>query len=187
MGFQFDTHYVDGTQIAVTGIGGAGGNAVNRMVSAGIQDVEFIAMNTDQQALNGSDATHKLQLGEKLTRGQGAGGNPERGQRAAEESREEIAGVLKGADMVFVTAGMGGGTGTGAAPVVAEIARDMAGIIKEGVPVISNVSEHEAAREIALKAYEKNSKLDADSGACDGRFISLRTGTCPKGAESLGL
>ena len=85
--------------------------------------------------------------------------NEERGKKAAEESREEIAGVLKGADMVFITAGMGGGTGTGAAPVVAEIARDKAGIIKEGVPVISNVSEHEAAREIALKAYEKNSKL----------------------------
>ncbi len=132
MGFQFDTHYVDGTQIAVVGIGGAGGNAVNRMVSAGIQDVEFVAMNTDQQALTSSDATHKLQLGEKLTRGQGAGGNPERGQRAAEESREEISALLKGKDMVFITAGMGGGTGTGAAPIVAEVARDM-GILTVGV------------------------------------------------------
>ena len=132
MGFQFDTDYVDGTQIAVVGVGGAGGNAVNRMVRAGIKGVEFIAMNTDHQALLHSEATHKLQLGEKLTRGQGAGGNPERGQRAAEESREEIAALLKGMDMVFITAGMGGGTGTGAAPVVAELARD-AGILTVGV------------------------------------------------------
>jgi len=132
MGFQFDTDYVDGTQIAVVGVGGAGGNAVNRMIRAGVKGVEFIAMNTDHQALQHSEATHKLQLGEKLTRGQGAGGNPERGQRAAEESREEIASLLKGMDMVFITAGMGGGTGTGAAPVVAEIARD-AGILTVGV------------------------------------------------------
>ncbi len=132
MGFQFDTDYVDGTQIAVVGVGGAGGNAVNRMVRAGVKGVEFIAMNTDHQALLHSEATHKLQLGEKLTRGQGAGGNPDRGQRAAEESREEIAALLKGMDMVFITAGMGGGTGTGGAPVVAEVARD-AGILTVGV------------------------------------------------------
>ncbi len=132
MGFQFDTDYVDGTQIAVVGVGGAGGNAVNRMVRAGVKGVEFIAMNTDHQALLHSEATHKLQLGEKLTRGQGAGGNPDRGQRAAEESREEIAALLKGMDMVFITAGMGGGTGTGGAPVVAEVARDV-GILTVGV------------------------------------------------------
>lgn len=125
MPFQFDNTIIDETQIKVVGVGGGGGNAVNRMVRAGIHGVEFVSMNTDQQALRHSEATTKIALGEKLTHGQGAGGNPERGQRAAEESREEIAAALKGTDMVFITAGMGGGTGTGAAPVVAEVARDL--------------------------------------------------------------
>ncbi|MCL2488709.1 MAG: cell division protein FtsZ [Oscillospiraceae bacterium] len=125
MGFQFDDDFIDGVHIKVVGVGGGGGNAVDRMVRAGIQGVEFVAINTDLQALSRSQATHKLQIGEKLTRGMGVGANPELGQRAAEESREEIAAVLKGTDMVFLTAGMGGGTGTGAAPIVAEIARDL--------------------------------------------------------------
>lgn len=125
MPFQFDNPTMEETKIKVVGVGGGGGNAVNRMARVGLQKVEFIAMNTDQQVLRNSEATVKIALGEKLTRGQGAGGNPERGQRAAEESREEIAAALKGTDMVFITAGMGGGTGTGAAPVVAELARDM--------------------------------------------------------------
>ena len=111
--------------IKVVGCGGGGNNAVNRMVDAGLRGVEFISVNTDRQALNLSDAQVKIQIGEKLTKGLGAGAVPEVGRRAAEESREEIAQSLKGADLVFITAGMGGGTGTGAAPIVAEIARDL--------------------------------------------------------------
>lgn len=111
--------------IKVVGCGGGGANAVNRMVDAGLKGVEFIAINTDKQALSTSRADKKIQIGEKLTKGLGAGAVPEIGKRAAEESREEIAQQLKGADLVFVTAGMGGGTGTGAAPVVADIARDL--------------------------------------------------------------
>lgn len=132
MSFAFDNDFVDGVQIKVVGIGGGGGNAVNRMVRAGVQGVEFISINTDRQALALSQATHKIQIGEKLTRGTGAGSNPEKGQRAAEESRDEIAAALKGTDMVFITAGMGGGTGTGAAPVIAEVARDI-GILTIGI------------------------------------------------------
>lgn len=111
--------------IKVVGCGGGGNNAVNRMVDAGLQGVEFISVNTDRQALALSNATVKIQIGEKLTKGLGAGAVPDIGRRAAEESREEIAQSIKGADLVFVTAGMGGGTGTGAAPIVAEIARDL--------------------------------------------------------------
>ncbi|MBQ8995948.1 MAG: cell division protein FtsZ [Oscillospiraceae bacterium] len=110
--------------IKVVGVGGGGGNAINRMADSGIQGVELISMNTDSQILKYSRATYKLQLGDKLTRGLGAGGDPEKGRRAAEESKEEIAAALKGANMVFVTAGMGGGTGTGAAPIVAEVAKE---------------------------------------------------------------
>ncbi len=111
--------------IKVVGCGGGGNNAVNRMVDAGLRGVEFISINTDRQALSQSNAQVKIQIGEKLTKGLGAGAIPEVGRRAAEESREEIAQALKGADLVFITAGMGGGTGTGAAPIVAEIARDL--------------------------------------------------------------
>ena len=129
---QFDSDSIDGVQIKVVGVGGGGGNAVNRMVRAGVQGVEFVAINTDQAVLRLSQADQKIQIGEKLTRGMGAGSNPEKGQRAAEESRDEIAAALKGTNMVFITAGMGGGTGTGAAPVVAEIARDL-GILTVGI------------------------------------------------------
>ena len=109
--------------IKVIGVGGAGNNSINRMIEAGIKNVEFIAINTDRQILSKSNAEVKLQIGEQLTRGLGAGGSAEIGEKAAEESREEIEKVLEGANMVFITAGMGGGTGTGAAPVVAEIAK----------------------------------------------------------------
>ena len=118
--------------IKVVGIGGAGNNVVNRMVKAGTQGVEFIAINTDKQALAVSNADQKIQIGEKMTRGQGAGSDPEIGKRSAEESRNNIAKAIEDADMVFITAGMGGGTGTGAAPTVAEIARE-AGILTVGV------------------------------------------------------
>ena len=129
-----DLNYmVDGTAtIKVIGVGGAGNNAVNRMVEAGIKSVEFIAVNTDRQALNMSKANSKIQIGEKLTRGLGAGANPDIGAQAAEESKAEIAEILKGADMVFVTAGMGGGTGTGEAPLVAATAKEL-GILTIGV------------------------------------------------------
>ncbi|MDU2239993.1 MAG: cell division protein FtsZ [Paenibacillus sp.] len=121
---EFDFEMESLAQIKVIGVGGGGSNAVNRMIENGVQGVEFITVNTDAQALHLAKSEHKLQIGDKLTRGLGAGANPEVGKKAAEESRDLIANTLKGADMVFVTAGMGGGTGTGAAPVIAEIARE---------------------------------------------------------------
>ena len=107
--------------IKVIGVGGAGTNVVNRMVLSGTQGVDFIAVNTDKQALDASSANYKIQIGEKLTQGKGAGANPEVGKQAAEESRSQIAKALEGTDMVFVTCGMGGGTGTGGAPTVSEL------------------------------------------------------------------
>ncbi|QSB48288.1 cell division protein FtsZ [Parageobacillus toebii] len=129
---EFDTTIDQMATIKVIGVGGGGNNAVNRMIEHGVQGVEFIAVNTDAQALNLSKAPTKLQIGAKLTRGLGAGANPEVGKKAAEESKEQIEEALKGADMVFVTAGMGGGTGTGAAPVIAQIAREL-GALTVGV------------------------------------------------------
>ena len=128
-----DVGIVDGTAtIKVIGVGGAGNNAVNRMVDSGIKGVEFIAVNTDRQALLLSKASTKIQIGEKITRGLGAGANPDIGAQSAEESKAEVAEALRGSDMVFVTAGMGGGTGTGAAPIVAQCAKEM-GILTIGV------------------------------------------------------
>jgi cell division protein FtsZ len=119
-------------QIKVLGVGGGGANAVNRMIFQGIQGVEFVAVNTDAQALMLSNAPHRLRIGDKLTKGLGAGGNPDVGQKAGQESAEELKSLLKGADMVFVTCGMGGGTGTGAAPVIAKLAKE-AGALTIGV------------------------------------------------------
>lgn len=128
--FEFE---VDQTAIIkVIGVGGGGNNAVNRMIDFGLKGVEFISVNTDKQALYLSKAGQKIQIGDKLTKGLGAGANPEIGEKAAEESRDEITQALKGADLVFITAGMGGGTGTGAAPVVAQIAKEL-GILTVGV------------------------------------------------------
>ncbi|RJE90764.1 cell division protein FtsZ [Paenibacillus sp. 1011MAR3C5] len=121
---EFDLELEQLAQIKVIGVGGGGSNAVNRMIENGVKGVEFITVNTDAQALHLAKSEHKLQIGDKLTRGLGAGANPDVGNKAAEESRELIMNQLKGSDMVFVTAGMGGGTGTGAAPVIAEIARE---------------------------------------------------------------
>lgn len=129
---EFETGFNHQASIKVIGVGGGGNNAVNRMIDEGMQNVEFIAVNTDGQALNLSKAESKIQIGEKLTRGLGAGANPEIGKKASEESREQIEDAIQGADMVFVTAGMGGGTGTGAAPVVAKIAKEM-GALTVGV------------------------------------------------------
>ena len=131
--FELDDNGLDQlAEIKVIGVGGGGSNAVNRMINLGLQGVEFIAVNTDAQALLKSLAPKRMQIGEKLTRGLGAGAQPEIGQKAAEESRDDILDTLRGADMVFVTAGMGGGTGTGAAPVVAECAREI-GALTVGV------------------------------------------------------
>src|SRR5438093_560227 len=119
-------HQVEGfAQIRVIGVGGGGSNAVNRMIQANMMGIEFIAVNTDAQALLHTQAPHSIRIGDKLTRGLGAGGNPSVGAKAAEENAEDIYEVLKGSDMVFITAGMGGGTGTGASPVVAQIAREV--------------------------------------------------------------
>ena len=132
MAFGLETGVENVVKIKVIGVGGGGNNVVNRMVRSGVQGVDFIAVNTDKQALNASAAGYKLQLGEKLTGGKGAGSNPEIGRQAAEESRNQIGKALEDTDMVFVTAGMGGGTGTGAAPIVAEIAREQ-GVLTVGV------------------------------------------------------
>ena len=125
MEFNFEPAYDSGVNIKVIGVGGGGNNAVNRMVATNIRGVEFIAVNTDNQALDTSCATKKLVIGDKITRGKGAGSNPDVGKRSAEESIEAIKAMLSGADMVFITAGMGGGTGTGAAPVIAKAAKEM--------------------------------------------------------------
>ena len=129
---EFETSIDSLAIIKVIGVGGGGNNTVNRMIEHGVQGIEFIAVNTDAQALNMSKAQVKMQIGEKSARGLGAGANPEVGKKAAEESKEQIKAALQGADMVFVTAGMGGGTGTGAAPVIAQIARDL-GALTVGV------------------------------------------------------
>ena len=132
MAFGLETGPDTVVNIKVIGVGGGGNNVVNLMVRSGAKGVEFVAVNTDKQALNVSSATYKIQIGEKLTHGQGAGADPEVGRKAAEESRQQIAKALENTDMVFITAGMGGGTGTGAAPIVADLARE-AGILTVGV------------------------------------------------------
>ena len=132
MPFKLEETFDSGVNIKVIGVGGGGNNAVNRMIAAGVKGVEFIAINTDRQVLQKNGANNKIFIGEKLTHGHGAGANPEVGAKSAAESAEEIAAAIEGADMVFVTAGMGGGTGTGAAPVVAKLAKDK-GILTVGI------------------------------------------------------
>ena len=130
--FIYEDAFEPDVNIKVIGVGGGGGNALNCMVASGVQDIEYIAINTDAKALNNSKATTRIQIGAKLTKGRGAGNKPAIGQQSAEENKEEIEAALKGAEMVFITAGMGGGTGTGAAPVVAKIAQE-AGILTVAV------------------------------------------------------
>lgn len=132
MPFELEDSFESGVVIKVVGVGGGGNNAVNRMIATNIRGVEFIVINTDKQALLQSSAEIKIPIGEKITKGHGAGADPSVGQRAAEENVEEITNAIKGADMVFITAGMGGGTGTGAAPVVAKIAKEL-GILTIGI------------------------------------------------------
>ena len=143
--------------IKVIGVGGGGGNAVNRMIAANVEGIEFIVANTDAQALELSKAPTKIQLGGKLTRGLGAGGNPEVGCKSAEESREELTQALKGADLVFVTAGMGGGTGTGAAPIVAEVAKSIGALT---IGIVTKPFSFEGKRRMK-QALEGTEKLSA--------------------------
>ena len=157
MGFEFEQGLDNVVNIKVIGVGGGGGNAVNRMVESGVQGVEFISINTDMQALNFSQAGTKIQIGEKLTKGQGAGANPEIGRKAAEESKDQIAAALQNTNMVFITAGMGGGTGTGAAPVVALIAREM-GILTVGVVTRPFAFEGKKRLEQALGGIDELNK-----------------------------
>ena len=157
MGFEFEQGLDNVVNIKVIGVGGGGGNAVNRMVESGVQGVEFISINTDMQALNFSQAGTKIQIGEKLTKGQGAGANPEIGRKAAEESKDQIAAALANTNMVFITAGMGGGTGTGAAPVVAQIAREL-GILTVGVVTRPFAFEGKKRLEQALSGIEELNK-----------------------------
>ena len=148
MNFALSEEISFGISIKVVGVGGGGGNAINRMIQNGIRGVEFVAMNTDAHILKFNKATQKLQLGTKLTKGTGAGGNPDVGKKAAEESLEDIMTSLKGASMVFVTAGMGGGTGTGAAPIVAKAAKEM-GILTVGIVTKPFLFEGRRKMEIA--------------------------------------
>ena len=154
---QFETGQDNSAVIKVVGVGGGGCNAVNRMIEAGLKGVQFIAMNTDKKALAKCNAETKIQIGEKLTRGLGAGGNPEVGQRSAEETIDEIKGILDGADMVFITAGMGGGTGTGAAPIIAKASKDM-GILTVGVvtkPFFFEGKKRMTQAELGIKFLKK--------------------------------
>ncbi len=155
MAFEIDNDFESAVQIKVIGVGGGGGNAVNRMITSGVLGAEFIAVNTDKQVLVHSKATHKIQIGEKSTHGQGAGGKPEIGAKAAEESKDSIADALKGTDMVFITTGMGGGTGTGAAPVIAQVAKEM-GCLTIGV--VTKPFKFEGRRRMLL-AQDGISKL----------------------------
>ncbi|BAC13429.1 cell division protein FtsZ [Oceanobacillus iheyensis] len=161
---DFDTNMEELATIKVIGVGGGGNNAVNRMIEHGVEGVEFIAVNTDAQALNLSKAESKIQIGGKLTRGLGAGANPEVGKKAAEESKEQLEEVLKGADMVFVTAGMGGGTGTGAAPVIAQVAKDIGALT---VGVVTRPFSFEGRR----RSTQAVSGIDTLKGAVDTLIV----------------
>lgn len=161
---DFDMDHEEFAKIKVAGIGGGGNNAVNRMINAGVKGVEFVAVNTDRQALKNSLAETKIQIGEKVTKGLGAGANPEIGEQSAEESLDEIREALQGSDMVFITAGMGGGTGTGAAPIIADVARDLGALT---VGVVTRPFSFEGARR--MKQAEKG--IDALKGKVDTLVI----------------
>lgn len=155
---QFEENQGNLAKIKVVGVGGGGNNAVNRMIEAKLQGVDFVAVNTDKQALDKSMAETKIQIGEKLTKGLGAGANPEVGQKAAEESMEEVSNIIAGSDMVFITAGMGGGTGTGAAPHIAKLAKEM-GVLTVGVVTKPFTFEGKRRRENAeegIKLLKQN-------------------------------
>ncbi len=166
-------------KIRVVGVGGAGSNAVNTMIQSGLERVDFIALNTDVQALANNKAPTRLQIGKELTRGLGAGANPEMGRQAATESREEIAALLQGADMVFVTAGMGGGTGTGAAPVVADIAREL-GCLTVGVVTKPFLFEGNRRRKSAEQGLQElKAAVDTLITIPNQRLLTLQTEPLP--------
>jgi len=162
MSFSFDSASVQGAVIKVIGVGGGGGNAINRMIEEGLAGVEFIAANTDIQALSSSKAETVIQLGPKLTRGLGAGGQPEVGRKAAEESEETLTEALTGADMVFITAGMGGGSGTGAAPVIARIAKSL-GALREQVDTLLIISNNNLLEIVDKKTPLLEALSEADN------------------------
>ena len=171
--FELNVESTQTCKIKVVGVGGAGNNAINRMISFGVQGVEFVAINTDKQALTMSQADIKLQIGEKITKGLGAGATPDIGRRAAEESREELSMALRGADMVFVTCGMGGGTGTGAAPIVAEIAREM-GTLTVGVVTRPFMFEGRVrARNAEIGIRELSQKVDTLVAIPNDRLLKI--------------
>ena len=166
-------------RIRVVGVGGAGCNAVNTMIASGLERVDFIALNTDVQALAANQAPTRLQIGKELTRGLGAGANPEMGRQAATESRDEIAALLEGADMVFVTAGMGGGTGTGAAPVVADIAREL-GALTVGVVTKPFIFEGNRRRKAAEQGLQElKAAVDTLITIPNQRLLTLSTQPLP--------
>jgi len=174
--FEIDLDTGRLASIKVIGVGGGGSNAVNRMIKAGLEGVDFICVNTDAQALMLAEAPHKIQVGEKLTRGLGAGGNPEIGRRAAEESREALSQALAGADMVFITAGMGGGTGTGASPIVAECAREVGSLT---VGVVTKPFKFEGKKrmnqaEMGIEAVQE--KVDTLITIPNERLLSVMKG-----------
>ena len=162
MPFEVAEEMENVVQIKVVGVGGGGGNAINRMVNAGVRGVEFIAINTDKAALFLSKADQKIQIGEKASNGMGAGGNPDNGRAAAEESRDEIAAAIRSADMIFITAGMGGGTGTGAAPIVAAIAKEL-GILTVGI----------VTKPFAFEGKKRMSQAEAGIAALSEQVDSL--------------
>lgn len=171
--FEFESDYVQGAKIKVIGIGGAGSNAVDELIKSNLQGVEFYVMNTDVQALGLSKAPNRIQIGRELTRGRGAGSNPEIGRQAAEEAKEEIERILSGADIVFITAGLGGGTGTGAAPVVARIARDL-GILTVAVVTLPFEFEgRKRANNAQVGLAQLREVVDACTVVNNTRLLSL--------------
>lgn len=170
---QIKTDVESFARIRVVGVGGSGGNAINHMIGAKVKGVEFIAINSDAQDLHHSEAKRKIHIGKNLTRGLGAGGNPDMGRRAAEETREEIANAIKGSDMIFITGGMGGGTGTGAAPVVAKIARD-SGALTVGVVTKPFLFEGQERMRLALQGIEELKKeVDALITIPNDRLLAI--------------
>jgi cell division protein FtsZ len=179
MFIDFDLEALSGAKIKVVGVGGAGGNAVNRMIEGGLKGVDFITINTDNQVLESSLAPHKIQIGSKITRGLGAGARPEVGRQAIEESREIVSEFLAGSDMVFVTAGMGGGTGTGAAPIVAEIAKESGAL---AVAIVTKPFEFEGKKRMsrALDGLDElKSRVDTLIVIPNQRLLSLVAADTP--------
>jgi cell division protein FtsZ len=171
--FEFADEYDSPARIKVVGVGGAGGNAINRMIDAGLTGVEFIAVNTDVQVLESNRAAKKIQIGKRLTKGLGAGANPDIGRKAVEEDRDEVAEALGGCDMVFITAGMGGGTGTGAAPIISEIAREKGALAVAIVTRPFKFEGHKRAQKADAGLKELKEKADTLITIQNERLLSI--------------